>query len=102
MTNPMAENSTTGSVWERVLLAGLALFLALVSIFYATLGGWSGSGFSKLQRLDNTLPVLLLSTAIGLGAVALALKALRRSAWSPWLLLGTVPTVVQTVQILSG
>ena len=54
MTNPMAENSTAGSVWERVLLAGLALFLALVSIFYATLGGWSGSGFSKLQRLDNT------------------------------------------------
>lgn len=87
---------------ERLLLGSLAVFLACLSVVYATMGGWSVSSASTLERLQATLPVLVLSAGTGLGAVALVLTVLRRPVWSWPLLLGLLPGAVQALLILTG
>lgn len=75
------------SIAERLLFGVLAIFLLAVAANFALLSGWTVEppGSAALRR---GLPTLALSAAFGVGGVPCALKALGRSAWSLWLILG--------------
>lgn len=84
---------------ERILFGGLALLLGYVSLIMTGPAVWRLYGEESRNVFAGSLPVLATSSGIGVGPMALALKAIGHSAGSPCLAPGLVPAVWRSVQV---
>ncbi len=94
---PTGRYGSPATLASRLVLGGLAVALLVLSCFFGIgLAGWS-VGATVLQRLQGAAFVLLVSVVLGAGGVAVAREVAGRSAFSPWLLAGTLPAAVQVL-----
>jgi hypothetical protein len=78
---------------SRVVLALVAVSVGAVLALISA----SGVAYVEPQgaaRLREVAPALLASVVVGVTTVAIALALIRRSVFTPWLLLGALPAAV--------
>ena len=94
---PHTRYSTEVSTVQKWVLSSLAV----VTLGHLAAGLVVAAIFSPQNRLDARIGLLVIAGAFGVIAVAAALAIHKKSLFSPWLLLGLLPTLVGAYVVFS-
>lgn len=87
---PQTRYSTEVSTVQKWVLSSLAV----ITVGHLAAGLVIAALFVPPNRMDARIGLLVIAGAFGVIAAAAALAIHKHSLWSPWLLLGSLPTLV--------